>query len=443
MTIYTPWTLLVDVGIISLLILIGKLLRVKIQLVQQLFIPPSLIAGFLGLALGPGGLDILPLSDQLGTYSGILIALVFSCLSFTSSGIKGERKQIAKMWAFAQSGMLLQWALGGFIGFFVLSKLWAVVPYFGLAMPSGFVGGHGTAAAIGQAFARLGNHDMLTLAMTAATVGIVCSVIMGLLIVKRATRRGDTSYLSDFSALPDDLRTGLLSDEHRKSMGVETTSSISIDALTLNVGVIVLISLGGYFTSKLVAMVVPDLQMPVFSCAFVIGILVKFVLDKTKVTSYLCTKTIGHASGTFTDYLVAFGISSIRLSVVIQYLIPLIILLSVGLLCTYLFVFRLGRKLFEGHNWFEKSIFTWGWFTGTMAMGIALLRTVDPEMRSRCLEDYAVAYLFIAPVEIALITFAPIVFIKGMGAYFIALVVLLGLGILAYARLKGWTKPGS
>ncbi len=65
--------------------------------------------------------------------------------------------------------------------------------------------------------------------------------------------------------------------------------------------------------------------------------------------------------------------------------------------------------------WFEKAIFTWGWFTGTMAMGIALFRVADPKMRSRCLDNYALAYLFIAPVETFLITFGSGSFLNGYG----------------------------
>ena len=53
MTDFTPWTLFVDTGIISVLLLLGKLMRVKIRFIQKLFIPPSLLAGFMGLALGP------------------------------------------------------------------------------------------------------------------------------------------------------------------------------------------------------------------------------------------------------------------------------------------------------------------------------------------------------------------------------------------------------
>ena len=41
MTDFTPWTLFVDTGIISVLLLLGKLMRVKIRFIQKLFIPPA------------------------------------------------------------------------------------------------------------------------------------------------------------------------------------------------------------------------------------------------------------------------------------------------------------------------------------------------------------------------------------------------------------------
>ena len=78
--------------------------------------------------------------------------------------------------------------------------------------------------------------------------------------------------------------------------------------------------------------------------------------------------------------------------------------------------------------------------TGTMAMGIALLRVVDPDMRSRCLDSYALAYLFIAPVEIALVTFAPMVFMNGGGLWFSLICLAAGLGVMGYAYMRGWFK---
>ena len=437
MNTFTPWTLFVDIGIISSLLLIGKLMRVKIKWVQQLFIPPSLLAGFIGLALGPHGLDVLPLSSQTGTYAGILIAFIFGALPLTSQKTKGDNKEIGAMWVYSQAGMLLQWAFGALLGLLVLNQIWPLSPAFGITMPSGYCGGHGTAAAIGQAFSNLGQDEILTLAMTAATFGIVGSVILGLVFVKWGARKKHTTYLADYNDLPQELRTGLLPQEKRESMGESTCSSISIDSLTFNLAIICLIALGGYGISKLAAHFMPGFELPVFSCAFVVGILAKKLLDRTRASESICPQTVGHISGAMTDFLVAFGISSIKLSVVVEYIVPLAILLLSGLAFTLIYVFIMARKLMK-ECWFEKALFTWGWFTGTMAMGIALLRVVDPKMKSRCLDSYALAYLFIAPVEIALITFAPVAFVNGYGLVFAGICLVAGLSVISVAYFKKW-----
>ena len=437
METFTPWTLFVDVGIISALLLIGKLMRTQIKLVQKLFIPPSLLAGFIGLILGPYGFDLVPLSNQTGTYAGILIAFIFGALPLTSQKAQGKTKEIASMWAYSQGGLLLQWAFGGLLGLLVLNQIWPLSPGFGITMPSGYCGGHGTAAAIGQAFGQLGHDEILTLAMTAATFGIVSAVILGLIFVKWGTRKKYTTFLADYNDLPSELQTGLLPDEKRESMGESTCSSISIDSLTFNLSFVCLIAFCGYGISKLAAHFMPGFELPVFSCAFVAGILLKKVFDRTGVTNYICPKTVNHISGALTDYLVAFGIASIKISVVIDYIVPLSILLLSGLVVTLIYVFVMARKLMK-ECWFEKALFTWGWFTGTMAMGIALLRVVDPKMRSRCLDSYALAYLFIAPVEISLITFAPVAFVNGYGLLFSGICLVSFLAILSVAYFKKW-----
>lgn len=440
MTEFTPWTLFVDCGLISVLLLVGKLMRVKIKLIQKLFIPPSLLAGFLGLALGPSGFGLLPFSNNIGTYAGILIALVFGSLPLSSP--KREEKnlsgRVGSMWAFSQSGMLLQWGLCGLFGLLILGSIWpSLNSCFGIMLPSGFVGGHGTAAAIGQAFHQLGYEDARSLAMTTATVGILSSVIGGLILIKWAARRKYTSFISDFSDLPDELRTGLLPKEKRESMGESTCSSISIESMTLNLAAMILIAFGGYLISKGVSFFFPRLELPVFSCAFIIGLLIRKGFDHFRISEYICPQTVSRLSSTFTDLLVAFGIASIKLEIVVQYAVPLIFLLIFGIVFTAFFALFVGRRLMRPY-WFEKSLFTWGWFTGTMAMGIALLRIADPEMKSKSLEDYALAYLPIAPVEITLVTFAPLAFIYGYGFSFLLVCVAAGFSVLGIARLKGW-----
>ncbi len=438
---FTPWTLLIDVGIVSLLLLLGKLLRAKVAFIQRLFIPPSLIAGFCGLILGPEVLGWLPLSSNMGTYAGILIALVFSCIPFTSSKSRSNDggSRIGRMWSYSQAGMLLQWALGGALGMWVLSLFWPLDGAFGLSMPAGFCGGHGTAAAIGEAFSKHGVDEMQSLAMTAATVGIIASVVIGMWIISWGAAHGKTSFLGKFETLPEELRTGILPRDKRISMGEASFSAISLDSMTFNFAFVALSALGGYGISKLIALIWPALMLPVFSCAFIAALFVRWSLGIIKADEHISKPIIGHLSGAFTDYLVAFGVASIKLEIVGRYIVPLTILLVLGLVLTLIYVFIVGARIHRTYA-FEKSVFTWGWFTGTMAMGIALLRITDPDSKSGTLDDYAIAYLYIAPVEIALVSFAPLAFTAGFGWLFILACAVAGAGILGFAASKGWLK---
>ena len=65
---FSPWVLATDLGLAFLLLLVGKLLRAWVKPIQVLFLPAAIIAGLLGLALGPNGFNILPFSNQIGAY---------------------------------------------------------------------------------------------------------------------------------------------------------------------------------------------------------------------------------------------------------------------------------------------------------------------------------------------------------------------------------------
>jgi ESS family glutamate:Na+ symporter len=440
---FTPWVLFSDMGIICGLLLIGKFLRVKIRLIQKLFIPPSLLAGILGLTFGPNGLGWLPLSGNISTYAAILIAVVFGALPLSSPSFKVKEvaRRVGPMWAYSQFGMLFQWAVMGLFGLLVLNLIWPQLnPAFGVMLPTGFYGGHGTAAAIGSAFHNLGWDEATSLGMTTATIGVIVAILGGLLSIKIATRKGDTSFIADFGDLPDEYRSGLLPAEKREPTAVGTTSPISIDSHVFHLALVVISAFGGYMMSKGVKMLWPALELPVFSCAFVVGMLIKLCFNKTGASNYIDPKTTSSISSSATDLLVACGVASIKLSVVVKYAWPLTVLTLVGIALTIFTVFYFGRHL-NRKDWFEKSIFAWGWWTGTMAMGIALLRIVDPKMQSKAMDDYALAYLPCAPVEILLITFVPILFSAGKGLWLMLGCLVLSLLILWLAkRLKWWIK---
>lgn len=439
---FSPWVLLTDLGIISGLLLIGQLIRAKVKIIQQLFIPPSLLAGLLGLAFGPNGLDFLPLSNQVGTYAAVLIALVFGVLPLSSPKVSAKEVagRVGPMWAYAQLGMLLQWALAGLFGLFVLKLIWPELnDSFGIMLSTGFYGGHGTAAAIGNAYANATPawEEAQSLGMTTATVGVVCAIVGGLMFIKWATKNKQTAFISDFAQLPNELRTGLIPRDKRESSGDVTTSSISIECYTFHMAIAFFIAFVGYAISVAVKGYYPKLELPVFSCAFVVGLLFKKFMEVTKSNEYLCTKTTQRLGSMFTDILVACGVAAIKLGVVVKYALPLIVLIVFGVVMVCFIVFFFGKRLSKTY-WFERSIFAWGWWTGTMAMGIALIRIVDPKLASKAMDDFALAYLPIAPVEILLITFVPVLFINGMGLELMLGCLLLSVIIIFLAHKMGW-----
>ena len=430
---FTAWTLFVDLGLAAVLLLVGQLIRAKVVFVQRLFLPANVVAGALALALGPNGAELMPFSQAIGVYPGILIALVFASLPFASTGslLASNRRSVGELWSYSTATMCLQWGLGMLFGLVVLRWVWpGLHSGFGSILASGFVGGHGTAAAVGTAFADRGWDEAGSLAMTSATVGILSAIVGGMMWIKWGTQNGATRFVARFQELPGELRTGLIPPGRRESLGEETVSPISIDPLVFHFSLIASSAVLGYFVGQLSSRYLGPYQLPTFSLAFLLAVVVKIILKSIRGLQYVDPKSAVRVCGSMTDLLVVFGIASIRISVLVKYVYPLLGLFVFGIvLCWVLFRF-LGRRTFQT-LWFERSLYTWGWVTGVMAMAIALLRIVDPENRSKVLDDFAIAYLALGPIEVALVSLAPILISQGHHWAFTLATVCAGLVTLA------------
>ena len=69
---FSPWVLFTDIGLISLLLLVGTIIRAKVKFIQQMFLPASIIAGLLALLLGPNGFGTFAVFRSNGSLSGNL-----------------------------------------------------------------------------------------------------------------------------------------------------------------------------------------------------------------------------------------------------------------------------------------------------------------------------------------------------------------------------------
>lgn len=81
--------------------------------------------------------------------------------------------------------------------------------------------------------------------------------------------------------------------------------------------------------------------------------LVRIVAKQTKASRYLCDGAFKHAAGISTDYLIIFGISAIKITVLAQYLAPMIVLAIGGIAFTLWLIFWVAPRIM-GDDWFEK-----------------------------------------------------------------------------------------
>jgi ESS family glutamate:Na+ symporter len=440
---FTPWVLFQDFALMSILLLVGQLLRVKVPIFQKFMLPASLIAGFIALAFGPNGLGYIPFSRSLGTYSAILIVLVFAALPIGTKlkAVRGFGKEIGEMWSYVTFGCLSQYGWAMLLSIFGLGLLWELHPGFGYMLATGFFGGHGTAAAVGASFKALKWDDALSLGMTSATVGVVAAMIGGVIMINWGARRGWTRVVeSPDKMVNKEMLTGLLPPENRKPLGTETTSGISIESFTFHLSIILLASWLGYYGNVISKKYWPDMDIPAFCIALFAGYIIQWVMEKTGSDTYVDAKTMNRIGNICTDYLIVAGVAAIRIPLVVKYAAPLAILFLFGMGIVILQALWMGPRQF-GNYWFERSMFCYGFNTGTLVNGIMLLRMVDPESKSKSLETYAVVGLLDRPLIVALIALGPALIASGYAVHFAVVCSILAFLPFVLSKMFDWWHP--
>lgn len=440
---FNPGTLFTDFAFMSILLLAGQIIRVKVPLFQKYMLPASLTAGFLGLAFGPNGLQYIPMSNQLGTYSSILIILVFGALPIGSkiASVKSFGRDVGEMWSYVTFGSLAQYGWGMLLCIFGLGLIWDLHPGFGYTLATGFFGGHGTAAAVGASFKAYNWTDALSLSMTSATVGVVAAVVGGIIIVNWGARKGLTQEIDNpDKTINSELLTGLIPADKRKSIGNETTASVSIESMTFHLSIIMVASGIGWYGNILSKKLWPAVDIPAFCIALFAGYIIQWIMQTTGSDEYVDSGTLNRISNLCTDYLIVAGVASVKLPVLVQYAAPLSVLFLFGIGLVVFQALWMGPKQFSDH-WFEKSMFCYGFNTGTLVNGIMLLRIVDPNAKSKSLETYAVVGLLDRPLIVALIALGPVLISTGYAVHF-AVVCAIGCFVpLIVSKIFGWWYP--
>ena len=253
----------------------------------------------------------------------------------------------------------------------------------------------------------LGREDGVVIGQTFATIGLLTGLFGGIACINYATRKGATRLVDKAESLPEDCRTGIVPPGKRASMGEETINPMSMDPLAWHLALTLIATLAGYLFYDWYKQYLPSIELPVMCLTMIFGVIIQTILNHTPFRDSVDEHVEGRIGSMVTDYLVGFGVASISITVVMEFAAPIILLCLLGTLTSLVLVFVVGRKLF--HNfWFERSIFVFGWTTGVVAIGVTLLRIVDPEAKSGTLSDYGYAYTLQSVVEVFIIALTPI-----------------------------------
>ena len=402
--------------ILCVLLALGHLLRSRTKLLQTLYLPSCIVAGILGLCVVQiAGILVMPESVQslFAVWSklpGFLINIVFACLFL---GV--EIPKFSTLWRRAGPqvayGQIVAWgqyvvAIGMWV--LVLGVLFPALPVmFAAVLPVGFEGGHGTAAGLEPVFEHLGWEEGKDFALASATFGIISAIIVGMILVNWAIRKGYVKRRVSPESIPEDDSIAVIPVDRRPSAGKLTVKSDVIESFTLHI-VAVGLAIGIGYTIKMLLVFfesnVDSLArnkllsgFPLFPLCMLGGLIIQLLEERFDKARLIDLGLVRRIQNTSLDFLVVAAIATIRLDVVAKGLAPLLILVAVGIGWNVFCVMFLAKRMLPD-NWFGRSIAELGQSMGVTATGLLLLRVVDPDYETPAADAFACKQLVHEPI---------------------------------------------
>lgn len=437
-------TVVWDFGTLSILILAGYFLRRNVKILQNLYIPASLVAGFLGILIGPQVLGkvapvYLPIGSTIAQWPGVLTAVVFSVVFLGAPG-KDFNEAALSTTVHAGIGHQMQ-VIVGLACAMLFAKFYPDLPLgFGLTPVYGFYGGHGTANAAGATFQELGWKDGLGVANTMATAGLVMGVVLGMVMINIGIRKGNAQLVKKPAEIPVEIKEGYVVPEKRKPIGTGVTYNDVLDPLCFQLCWAGLSCACGYLLRLGLIAIHPIMKnVPWFACTLIMGAVIWIVLQKLKMQHYIDRPSMNRISGTTMDYLVCSAIATLELKIFAVYFIPLVVTIIAITLTNYIVYPYFGRKLFK-KDYFERTVGAFGQGCGVLATGLMLVRVVDPNFETTAAEAIAASstlgYSFMLPY----LMFGPILSYTWGGPKLMAFSIGLLIFFLILARGFFWRK---
>ncbi len=436
------------VSILSLLLVIGKILRVKIKALQYILLPSAAVAGLVAIAVSPYSWGnvinypefIVNIFDNFGEISIFLLNFVFAGM-FLGRKIPSFKKSFKEAGPQILLGQILSWGqimVPMFLTVFILNRFYDIPDAFGTLVAIGFDGGASVAVGYTSTFQELGWYpEGIQLAIASGVVGIIGGCTLGVLLINWLVRRGHTEIAKDPKDLPDNIRKGLYTEEGFERAGTITIVPQSLEPLALHfalfgvsmlggwliveglaslnvIGEFLLSSaIGGFAAIEITATVLEGLSTffgfaPLFPFAMITGLFIQLFLKKINLDILIDRGLVERLQGLALEFCILAVFASLNIPLILESSIPLSVILLGGI------VWTAGASLWIAPNimpdyWAERMLVDYGQSMGNVPVGMMLLRVVDPEFETPVLEYFSYKHAFHAPIFFSILAFLPIV----------------------------------
>lgn len=376
---------------IALLLLIAKLIKERIPLLNKVIMPSALLAGAIGWLLSDQALGWVTLNSQfLEVVMYNSIGLAFIALALRTNE-QGSNKPFVTG-AIIASGYLFQAVLGSLVIVLLFSE-WFLGTGFLISL--GFSQGPSLAFNIGSGWEQQGLVPSGgALGVAIAAIGFLWGGVVGVLINNLYARKHQITLNRDVDQIVV------------SNIEIESHSKITIfDVLTTNVVLVLLI----YGLVMVVLGVSQRFLAPLGGLAqtfaglfyglnFLLGILFAFAFKRLQTLVNAKGINIGFVTNNYTlqsissflfNVLITSSVLIISRASVNQYALFIVVGTTLAGVLTYGYFKWLTKWQFHEHQ-HEYTIGFYGNNTGVISTGIALVKMIDPELKTPVVQGLVV-----------------------------------------------------
>lgn len=406
-------------GWASVMLLLGVALRGAIPALRNILVPASVIGGIIGFIFMnvaiAANIDVGTDTDMFTDVVSNLFTVSFISIGLTRTP-KGEGNT-AKNTLRGTWGMGVIWsflyALTPLIGIgivLVIGGFFDMDVMYGTLVQFAFCQGPGQSATYGAIYESYGWDNATTVAIAFSAVGFIAAFLVGVPMARRGLRKGLARHAGEIDAAV--LRGFSKAEEQTSAETKNTTHASNIETLAFHfalIGLCYVIAVGiAAIFSLLPGFLGTSFSAMMFFNGMLAAYLVRFIMTKLKL-DYLLDNTLQtKITGWTADYLVVCAFMSVPISLISEWIVPMLVVAIVICIVTYAVSMYFGRR-YGGPNDFERTLGTYGMCTGTVPSGVALVRIVDPNFRTSTSVELGacnVVMMLSTPVYIILLAYA-------------------------------------